>query len=278
MRLLTLLIVLLFYHAVAFGQVATQFIRDKNVKTRLNVTDSKKPPQFKPAEKIDLQALQDEDKAEEHLGLPFRFGKALKADLGLQNGQWTETPEGRVWQLQISSPGAYSLNLQFDRFRLAEGAELMIYNSEKTFQMGPVTSKENNSFEVYATDIIKGSSIIVELFEPNDVKTSSKLHISKLIHAYKNMFPEQQAGGYGTSNGCNININCSAGSAYQNVSNAVAMILLATGDRICTGCLVNNTCQDFTPYILTAFHCLDTGGGPCAADFENGTLSQDENQ
>ncbi len=55
------------------------------------------------------------------------------------------------------------------------------------------------------------------------------------------------------------------------------MIILGDGTRLCSGALVNNGCQDFTPNILTAFHCIDVGNlNPCDSDFGNGTLSTAE--
>ena len=32
------------------------------------------------------------------------------------------------------------------------------------------------------------------------------------------------------------------------------------GEYVCTGTLLNNVAQDWTPYFLTANHCVDTPG------------------
>ncbi|QIA09059.1 trypsin-like serine peptidase [Draconibacterium halophilum] len=39
----------------------------------------------------------------------------------------------------------------------------------------------------------------------------------------------------------------------------IVQILLSTGYEWCSGSLINNTAQDFKPYVLTAFHCIDIG-------------------
>lgn len=92
----------------------------------------------------EIQALLDDDKRREQTGgYPYRFGRAQKADLGLQDGTWFDAPGGRVWILKISSPGAYSLNFFLDKFRLVKGAELTIYNEDKSMQMGPITAALN---------------------------------------------------------------------------------------------------------------------------------------
>lgn len=126
-------------------------------------------------------------------------------------------------------------------------------------EIGPITARENNKAGVFATDLIQGESIILELYEPLEIKEASILHINKVIHAYKDMF-QAMSGGFGQSSSCNVNINCPAGNNWQQESNAVAMLLLANGDRFCSGALVNNAtnnCQNFVPNLLTAFHCLD---------------------
>lgn len=35
--------------------------------------------------------------------------------------------------------------------------------------------------------------------------------------------------------------------------------MLSSGNELCSGSLLNNTAQDYKPYILTAFHCIDIG-------------------
>jgi hypothetical protein len=59
--------------------------------------------------------------------------------------------------------------------------------------------------------------------------------------------------------------------AWQNESDAVAMVLLSTGYEWCSGALVNNTKQNFMPYFLSAFHCLDTNNDGSASNAEINT-------
>lgn len=98
----------------------------------------------------------------------------------------------------------------------------------------------------------------------------------KVIHAYKNVFNTDFPGvtpGFGASAPCHNNINCEVGHNWQDVSNSVAMVLLANNTRHCSGVLLNNSCQNLTPYFLTAFHCVDVGPG---ADLGNGNLTPNE--
>lgn len=62
------------------------------------------------------------------------------------------------------------------------------------------------------------------------------------------------------SGSCNIDANCTEGDDYCREKHSIAIILAPSyrsywGD--CTGSLINNTENDYSPYLLTAFHCLD---------------------
>lgn len=215
--------------------------------------------------KINSTALLEEDK-NDNSGLPPRFGKAIDVNISLDAGTWEKLPNGRLWSLVIESTGALSINLIFDKFKLAEGAELYMFNKEHDIVFGPITSNQNNEKNVFSTDIIKGSSVTLQLFEPNEIHEKNILNIDKVIHGYKQIGTYS---GFGNSAPCHNDINCTQGNNLQEESDAVALILLDDGQRHCSAVLLNNVCQDFTPYILTAFHCLDI-------DPFNNNLSQAE--
>ncbi|MCF0207427.1 MAG: T9SS type A sorting domain-containing protein, partial [Bacteroidales bacterium] len=65
------------------------------------------------------------------------------------------------------------------------------------------------------------------------------------------------ATGFGASEDCEINVNCSQGASYRVQQRGVARILVREGysTGYCTGTLINNTSNDGTPYFLTANHC-----------------------
>lgn len=253
---------LLIHHHLSFAQIPTRHIESTNIQDYVENHSNHKAAKevVKPT---NLTKLIEED--EVNKSLPPRFGIHIKVDFDLNNsGLWEETSNGRIWKLEIQSSGAFSLNLMFDDFHLSKGSELYVYNGEQTMLYGPVTSDHNNDSKKFATNIIKGNSIILELYEPMNARGESNLHINSVVHGYKNMFTSP---GFGLSAPCNIDINCEQGDPWQDESDAVAMVIV-NGNRSCTGTLLNNACQDFTPSFLTAFHCLDNNG--------NGVLSQQE--
>ncbi|MFC2086424.1 trypsin-like peptidase domain-containing protein, partial [Bacteroidota bacterium] len=159
------------------------------------------------------------------------------------------------WQLNIVSKGAYSINLIYNYFDIPEGAKLFVYNKPKDNYIGAFTSRNVKNDKTFATFLVKGESIIVEYYEPASVKGLGKIAISKVIHGYKDFYSKLNKG-YGSSGSCNNNANCPEGEGWQNEKRSVAMILLSSNTRWCSGSLINNVHMDGTPYFLTANHCL----------------------
>lgn len=219
-----------------------------------------------PAERmteVDVPALLIEDSLEmEQKDVPMRFGYPFDVDYSLYNsGVWTTLPDGsRIWQLQIEAPGAKSINLLFDEFYLPEGAELFIYNVDHSMVIGAFTSENNKPTGEFATQPVKGDVSILELYVPANIPHPGRLTISRVVHAYRDIFFNQtevdKLIDFLGSGSCNINVNCPEGYDWQQDKKSVAMILTGSGIRWCSGSLINNVRQDFTPYFLTANHCL----------------------
>ncbi len=208
---------------------------------------------------VDVQALLAEDAAEESKALPFRFGTPFDVNYSLDNsGTWEDLPDGgRIWRITFSSPGAYSINLIYSKYRLPEGAQLFVYNSDRTYVIGAFTAKNNKPHGEMATQPVMGDEVTVEYYEPASVVYEGELTISRVVHAYKDIFKTvKDALDFGGSGSCNNNVNCPEGANWQKEKRSVAMVLTSGGTRWCSGSMVNNVRQDKTPYFLTANHCL----------------------
>ena len=202
----------------------------------------------------DITKFLEEDKKEAEKQKPLRFGAKTNVNIGLEDGIWEQIETGRVWRLNIVSEKALSLNLNFDEFFLPTGAELYLYDSDRTMIYGPVTSAQNNKDKILGTPLIKGNSLIIELFEPSDVKGQSKVHINKLVHGYRDIF--EQVGGFGQSASCHNDVVCPIGNGWENESDAVALVII-NNDRVASGTLVNNGDQNYVPYFLSAYHAFN---------------------
>ena len=201
---------------------------------------------------LQLQDLQEKDK-----NVPYRFGNPFDVNFNLNNsGTWENIDNGRLWRLSITSKNAYSINLLYDKFVIPEGAELYVYDKDKSTILGAFTNLNNKSYETFATSPTKGDVTIIEYFEPYNVEFNGTIQIGRVVHAYKDVFYPEESRDYGDSGSCNNNVNCPEFIDWEAEVRSVAMILSGGGFRLCTGSLVNNVRQDLTPYFLTANHCL----------------------
>lgn len=217
---------------------------------------------------VDHQKLYLQDALSLNKEVPFRMAVAFDADINLKNvGKVKNDRFGnKHWFIQLKSPQAYGIGLIFSKFLIPDGAELYIYNGDKSALFGAITSANNNPNQVLSVVPIEGSEIIVHYFEPVDSEFSGKLVIETVTHVYKDIFNREK--GFGDSGNCNINVVCPEGEGWEKQVRSIGMIVTNSGTRWCTGTLINNVNSDNTPYFLTANHCvLDAGDNPATWSF-----------
>ena len=124
--ILTSVILLLFYFV--YGQIST-----REVPTGFKYDFGKEQIPVIIMPDIDIITLQAEDKEEEELGIPPRFGFIHAVDLNLLDiGHWHTLENGdNLCQLTIVCPDALSINLLYDKFWLPEDAKFFIYSQNK---------------------------------------------------------------------------------------------------------------------------------------------------
>lgn len=201
---------------------------------------------------------------------PWRFGYKHATDLTLKNsGTWTDLPGGnRVWRTEIVASGALTINLTLEDVNIPEGAHLYLYDVARTHTVGAYTSRNNHPSGELGTDLVYGDHIVVEYFEPASVRGEGKFKIAGVTHGYRslNIVQKDLAKALNSSGDCNWDARCpldpyvGGTSAWDDQIRSVAMIVV-NGNGICTGALINNSCNDGTPYFLTANHCLGGGTG-----------------
>lgn len=211
------------------------------------------PAIFMPSINIDSIKLADEQDAEiSGKGIrPSKFGHEFETEIDmLVMGNWTNVEGGRICRLKITSLEALSLNFIFSNFRLSEGGKLFIYSEDRKNVLGAFTAKtSNNHVNVFATDLIEGSSVVFEYFEPT-TSTQAKIVISQVIHGYTSMMSSP----FGDAS-CHVSAGCPPGDPFCVEKRSVVKIIV--GSQSGSGVLINNTAEDLTPYILTAFHNAD---------------------
>ncbi|KAI1317283.1 hypothetical protein EDD11_008771 [Mortierella claussenii] len=92
-----------------------------------------------------------------------------------------------VWQLEISSKSALSLNLIFSEFRLPKDTEF--YVSGKKHILGAFTAEINNKPDgVFATAPVAGDKLLLEYYTPIHLLQEGmmpQIQLSHVIHGYK---------------------------------------------------------------------------------------------
>jgi len=207
---------------------------------------------------IDVEKLLSEDAKtqNENIQKPFRFGYAIDVDIDIKkDGRLELLANGdKIWLLKIHSANAFSINLIYSQFHLSQGSKFFVYSEDETIILGAFTpGVSNNPYNEYATDLILGNTIILEYYEPES-SNDGVIVVNKVIHGYVDILRNRSAS-------CHSDANCTPGKSWDNEKRAVALIIME--GSVCTGCLINNTRQDLTPYFLTAAHCyFDENGKP----------------
>ena len=197
----------------------------------------------------------------------FRYGVQRTVQLDVpQEGLWMDLTEGgRVCQVVLSSPGAVMLSVQFDRWSLPAGAEVFLYNPDRTFFIGGFNASNASPQGTMATSVIPGDRVVIEYRVPSEV-LPGRLRVESVTHGISDIFRFAEAGllrdidpGY-QSAPCHNNVICPAASAWQDQKRAVALFLRPDGNG-CTGTLVNNTQEPGRPYFYMATHCYQPTEG-----------------
>ncbi|MHC4262593.1 MAG: trypsin-like serine protease [Planctomycetota bacterium] len=190
---------------------------------------------------------------------PMRYGALLEVDIDPQtHGVWDLLEDGtRVWRVKFLSPGAKSLGFELDEFQLSPGSALYLYDDDYQVVHGAYTDVNNQPHGEIAIAPFRGETVILEYVEPAR-SGSSRLGVGTVIYDYRDVFELERElvsfSGGGTAEGsCYVDVNCPEGDAYPTSKRAVMRTL--SGGGLCSGALINNTSNDGTQYVLTAWHC-----------------------
>jgi uncharacterized protein (DUF2249 family) len=210
---------------------------------------------------LDFDKLKKEDVYNDSIGKPFRYGKAIQVAYDWNNsGEWIELENGdRIWKLEIYCPSAKSINLTYDKFWLPEGGLLYLYDNDKKTIIGGFNKRNNRGTKEnpskFASGLIASENIILEYYEPKEVREEGIISMSNVIYGYTDISSL-------LTGLCTVNINCSPeGDNWQDEKKSVALVLdLNGGGGQFTGSLINNASGDGTPYFLTCNHSIVGGG------------------
>ena len=172
-------------------------------------------------------------------------------------GKWITLPSGiRIWRGYMSMPGAQGMALFLHHVDIPKGGQFFFYNPSQPEVFRRVIDTNIPETDRLWSGIIEGSALVVEYVEPMGAPSRGAFDIFRLDYVYGEV---QRLTTFGESLDCNDNVNCTAGMEWQNEKKGICRIdmVLSEGLGFCSGNLMNNTAEDFKPYILTGFHCQD---------------------
>ena len=145
MKRLIYTVLLWFLSVDVFAQIATDEQPVSFVNPEFASTLAEQRFDLQELPRLDMEAIQKEDKEDEQMGIPPRFGFTHEVSYNLDNsGTWVEMEDGdRVWQLHIHCPGALSINLLYDEFHIPQGAKLFLYTPDKEHYIGAFSEVNN---------------------------------------------------------------------------------------------------------------------------------------
>ena len=199
---------------------------------------------------IDTNILFEED-ANRQPGNPERYAYGFDVDINLfEQGHVEQLDNGdKVWRLRIGSDNAIGMKLYFNQFYLPQGSTLAIYTDYMVDEL--YDSSINHEDQEFSHRLLQGDVITIEYFEPANTIENALLNISTVYHAYKDIlgfYPSDQ------ERNCGVNVACDNGEFEDQIN---SVIFLDMNGYICSAALINNTSFDLTPYVLTAYHCVD---------------------
>lgn len=200
--------------------------------------------------RVDVAKVLEEDR-EQGKRLP-RSGIKIPVGFTEKDGQWYERGRTAVWKMRFYSQRATALSFQFRNFHLPEGSEMWLYSEEHNMVMGPILPEYVHE-GVFPTDQIFGEEVTIVALMNKGQRKEFKITVKNAIHGIKKT--EIDVRDYGDAYHCIQDVNCNIGLGWEKEIAAVCKIFIPSS--YFSGTLVNNGCQDFSPYVLTAFHGID---------------------
>jgi V8-like Glu-specific endopeptidase len=185
--------------------------------------------------------------------------------------------KGFTWTLAVESSNATALRLHITGMDLPANAQLYIYNQDNE-AFGAYTGKGPNMDGDLWTNTVSGPIAYLQLrvTGENAVDTLKSIEFtisgvghlgSKFLIPFLQEMKPIENDFSGVTSFCSFNASCVVDASCYGTSQfptinthkyAVAYMEFVSGAYIyiCSGGLLNNTRNDFTPYFLTANHCI----------------------
>ncbi|MDO4770395.1 hypothetical protein [Porphyromonas sp.] len=189
----------------------------------------------------------------------YVFAHKLHTNIDIiREGRRVDRGGRTAWYYRVRSKGAKNLNFFFDEFRLPEGGLLFIYTPDMSHVLGGFGAVNNNSYDALPTGIIQGDEVIIECQIPTGAALP-KLRLSEVNHGVRTTHvpgePRFDNSRLEASK-CAPNVACM--TEYAELSRSV-LVLSVNGTLLSSAAMINNTRNDGTPYVISAYHVFTRG-------------------
>lgn len=214
--------------------------------------------------------------------LAIGFGRELPATartVPLAELTWIAAPDGsRTARIEVASAGAAALRVALVLPAAHPDLSVRFAGSAANAQVFgdyPVNAIAEEAVRsgLFWSPVLAGDTATIEIHAAADASISDvTLQIPRVSHQLVTgadlLSPSaiaMKATGIGAAGACEIDIACvtPASQAVLNLAKAVARLLFVGIDGrsyLCSGALLNDSIQSFTPYLHSANHCLESAG------------------
>jgi lysyl endopeptidase len=200
----------------------------------------------------ELGSIRAEETAARHHSTARVVGVQRHVDSEIaHSGEWAQVDAARgFYRVAIRSNGAVAMRIHLANFSAGKG-RLWIYSPDRAEVRGPYTGAGVNGTGDFWTNTVHGDTAVIE-YEPGGPNRSVPFDIPAVGHATASV-------DHGIANvvsPCELDVSCY--SDWSGIASGIGMINFISGGEMsqCTGALINNAGNDYTPYFLTAGHCI----------------------
>ncbi len=197
---------------------------------------------------------------------PEQIGLNREVQLSASRSRLHRNSDGsRIRAFALKSPGAEGLRLHFTDFDLPAGDEVYVYGLTSEGRIaGPYSGKGPFKDGEFWADTIEGDTVIIEHFFKG---SEQPFAIPNLSHIFRGLKQDETASLIEPQAlDCHNDAMCFDDSEVTDdgrtvrIRDAVGRIIYnkAEGTFVCTGTLLVDRNSTFTPYFLTANHCVST--------------------
>lgn len=173
--------------------------------------------------------------------------------------------EGDVRVMGVVTEGARYTRVHFTGMALPAGARVFVYSLENPEEFyGPYEGQGPSGDGTFWSPPMQGEGVVIEYFTPQgaDDSATAPFQVSEVSHIFSE--PTARAGATNddgnadnsTAGACNLEVS----TQWAEVAKSVGELQFTSGssEYLCTGTLLNNQANNFTPYLLTANHCFSS--------------------